>query len=263
MFKTRLVLGILTAGAVSLLAEDNTPQVDAWKKPVPEWTVDDAHQIMTDSPWVKTTTPAMEGRANDGQRRDDGGSRGGRGGSIGIGGVGIGLPGGIGRPTRGYPGGGGYPGGDPRNPGAGYPDDGGRTEPITPPKLTLRWESALPVRAAELRGRDVDAPTVDENHYAIAVIGVPRGMLKSDTSSMENELKKQAVLKRDGKKDFKPSSVEILQRDDGPVIVYFFSKSNEISTSDRRVEFEAQIGRLKFGEAFFTEDMNYDGKLAL
>ena len=261
MTKTRLVLAILAAGAISVLGEDSASQVDAWKKPVPEWTVDDAHQIMTDSPWVKTTTPTMEGRANGGQRRRAGGG-GSRGGGIGIGGVGIGLPGGIGRP-RGYPGGGGYPGGNPPNPGAGYPDDGGRTEPVTPPKLTLRWESALPVRAAELRGRDVDAPTVDENHYAIAVLGVPRSMLKADTRAMENELKKEAVLRRDGKKDFKPSSVQILQRDDGPVIVYFFSKSNEISASDRRVEFEAQIGRLKFGEAFFTEDMMYDGKLAL
>ena len=134
---------------------------------------------------------------------------------------------------------------------------------MTPPKLTLRWESALPVRAAELRGRDVDAPTVDENHYAIAVIGVPRNMLKADTHAVEAELKKQASLTRDGKKDLKPSSVQILQRDDGPVIVYFFSRSTEISASDRRVEFDAQIGRLKFGEVFSLDEMVYDGKLAL
>jgi hypothetical protein len=80
---------------------------------------------------------------------------------------------------------------------------------------------------------------------------------------MEGDLKKQAVLKRDGKKDFKPSSVQILQRDDGPSILYLFPKSTEISKSDRRVEFDAQIGRLKFAEPFFTEDMNYNGKLAL
>jgi hypothetical protein len=261
MTKTWLMLGILAAGAVSLLAEDKASQADAWKKPVPQWTVDDAHQIMTDSPWVKTTTPTMEGRANDSQRRGSNGGGGRRSGGIGIGGVGIGIPGigGMGRPGGGYPGGGSTRG----NPGGGYPDDGRRTDPATPPMLTLRWESALPVRAAELRGRDVDAPTVDENHYAIAVIGVPRNMLKADTRAMESDLKKQAVLKRDGKKDVKPSSVEILQRDDGPVIVFFFSKSTEISTSDRRVEFDAQIGRLKFGESFYTEDMVYDGKLAL
>ena len=121
----------------------------------------------------------------------------------------------------------------------------------------------MPVREAELRARDVDAPTVDENHYAIAVTGVPRNMLRADTRAMESDLKKLAALKRDGKKDFKPSSVQILQRDDGPVIVYFFPRSTEITAADRRVEFDAQIGRLKFGAAFFTEDMMYDGKLAL
>jgi len=109
----------------------------------------------------------------------------------------------------------------------------------------------------------VDAPTVDENHYAIAVLGVPRNMIKSDARAMENDLKKQALLKRDGKKDIKPSGVKILQRDDGPVIVFFFSRSTEITASDRRVEFDAEIGRLKFGETFYTEDMVYDGKLAL
>jgi hypothetical protein len=88
-------------------------------------------------------------------------------------------------------------------------------------------------------------------------------MIKSETRAMENDLKKQAVLKRDGKKDFKPSDVQILQRDDGPVIVFFFSRSTEITASDRRVEFDAEIGRLKFGETFYIEDMVYDGKLAL
>jgi len=273
MTKPRLVLTILAAG-VSLLGDDKPSQVDAWKKPVPEWTVDDAHQVMTDSPWVKTTTPTMEGSGKQGPRRNGGG--GGRpGGGIGMGGIGIGIPGigGMGRPGGGYPGGGGgYPGG-----GGGYPGGGntrgnpngtddsgnGNGNPAEPPKLTLRWESAQPVREAELRARDVDAPTVDENHYAIAVIGVPRNMIRADTRAMEADLKKQAVLKRDDKKDLKPSSVEILQRDDGPVIVFFFPRSTEITASDRRVEFDAEIGRLKFAEPFYLEDMVYDGKLAL
>jgi len=88
-------------------------------------------------------------------------------------------------------------------------------------------------------------------------------MLKTDTRAMEGDLKKLAVLKRDGKKDFKPSGVQILQRDDGPIIVYLFPRSTEISKTDRRVEFDAQIGRLKFAEPFYLDDMLYDGKLAL
>jgi hypothetical protein len=33
-----------------------------------------------------------------------------------------------------------------------------------------------------------------------------------------------------------------------------------ITPDDKRVDFEAQIGRLKFGESFFLEDMVYKGK---
>ncbi len=236
MSRTRFVFVALAVCTVALAADDQgSPDKQAdkpWTKPVPEWTADDAHQVMTDSPWVKTTTPTMERSANDRQPRGVGGNRGGRGGGINIGGIGIGLPGigGIGRRGGGYPGG-GYPGGGGGYPGGNYPNGGGnrggRAE-SAPPMLTLRWESALPVREAELKDRDVDAPTVDENHYAIAVVGVPRNMLQADTHAMEGQLKKQAVLKRDGKKDFKPSSVQILERDDGPVIVYFFPRSTEI-----------------------------------
>jgi hypothetical protein len=271
MFNSRIVLIVLAGGVVSVMAQDRgsadkASSDKAWNKPVPEWTADDAHQVMTDSPWAKTTTPTMDRLANEGQRRSSGGGRGGRGGGIQIGGVGIGLPGigGTGRRGGGYPGG-GYPGGG--NPGGSYPggtdNGGGRTQSTEPPVLTLRWESALPMREAELKARDVDAPTVDENHYAIAVFGVPHNLLNSDTRALEGQLKKQAALKRDGKKDFKPSSVQILQRDDGPVIVYMFPRSMEILKSDRRVEFDAQVGRLKFAEFFYIEDMVYDGKLAL
>src|SRR6516164_2901050 len=81
----------------------------AWKaKQVPEWTQDDAQQILNDSPWVRSVTPTT-GRASD-----DGNSGYGRRG----GGFGGGIPGigGIGGRRGGY----GYPGG-----GGGYPGGGG------------------------------------------------------------------------------------------------------------------------------------------
>jgi hypothetical protein len=235
----------------------------AWKKPVPEWTADDAHEVLTDSPWTKTVTPTME-LSNDGDR-------GRRGGGPGGGNIGIGIPGigGIGRPGR-YPGG-GYPGGGyptGRNPGGSYPggsypggDD--KRESTSPPTLSLRWESALPVREAELKARETDAPTINEKYYAIAVRGVPPRMLRNGGHVLESELKKQAVLKRPGKKDVKPSSVEVHEREDGPLIIYLFPKSAEITNSDREVELDVQIERLKFGATFETAEMVYDGKLAL
>ena len=242
----RILAGI---GAAAALVS-----AQGWKKPVPEWTADDAHEILTDSPWTKTVTPTVElsnERGNVGQRRSGGPS------------IGIGVPGigGIGRPGR-FPGG-GYPGPAGRNPGGSYPSGDDRAESTTRPTLSLRWESALPVREAELKARETDAPTIDENHYAIAVRGVPPRMLRSGGHALESELKKQAVLKRAGKKDVKPSSVEVHEREDGPLIVFLFPKTAEITSSDRDVTLDAQIGRLKFAAEFEIGDMIYDGKLAL
>jgi hypothetical protein len=231
-----------------------------WKdKQVAEWNADDAKQILTDSPWAKTVKPTMDRSAQSNQRRSGGGM--GRGGGIGMGGVGIGLPGmgGGRRGGMGGPGGGGYPGGGRRS----GTDDGTGTDYNEAAPLKVRWESALPIREAELKARDTSAPTLDADHYAIAVYGVPSRMAGGDTKSLANQLKKQATIKRDGKKNLKPSSVEVLQRDDGPVIVYLFPRSKEITRQDKRVEFDAKIGRLQLAQSFYVDDMNYQGKLEL
>ena len=228
--------------AFSLVAGEDP----AWKtKPIPEWTADEAQQVLTDSPWAKTVTPTVNRQSGEREPGSGGGRRGG---------IGIGLPGGMGRR---YPGGGGYPGG-------GRPDrtDGSTTRP-TPPTLKLRWESALPIREAELKARDTNAPTLAEDSYAIAVYGVPRRMATTDSKTLSDQLKRAASLKRDGKKDLKPSSVEVLEREDGPVIVYLFPRSHEIPAGDRRVEFDARIGRLDFTQSFYLEDMVFQGKLEL
>lgn len=243
--KFPLVVLLATIAAVG--AED-----PAWKnKPVPEWTADDAQQVLADSPWAKAVTPSVDRQSQD---RQPGYGR--RGGGIGIGGGGIGFPGGMGR-RGGY--GGGYPGGG----GSGRTDDGGNRRGDTPPSLKVRWESALPVREAELKARDTNAPTLAEGQYAIAVYGVPARMVNSDSKSLADQLKKAATIKRDGKKDLKPSSVEVLQREDGPVILYQFPKTKEITAQDRRVEFDAHIGRLQLAQSFYLEDMTYQGKLEL
>jgi hypothetical protein len=227
-----------------------------WKnKQVPDWTDADAKQVLADSPWVKTVTPTL---AQAQQQRPYGPGR--RRGGFGFPG---GYPGG-GYPGGGYPGG-GYPGGGYPGGGGGYPSGGNRPDDSNTqlPKLTLRWESAQPIREAELKTRDTNAPTIDADHYAIAVYGVPSRFATGDQQKLTDQFKKEAALKRDGKKDLKPSSVEVLQRDDGPVVVYFFPRTKEITAEDRRVEFSAKMGRLEVSESFFTEDMNYQGKLQL
>ena len=256
----RVWLLALPASVCLLAAADTT-----WKdKPAAEWNEDDTHQILNDSPWAKTAKATLDRSPNAGQRRSGGGM--GRGGGIGIGGIGIGLPGmggigrrgGMGYPGGGYPGG-GYPNGGP--PGGGQDPAGANSAEA--PSLLLRWESASPVREAELRARETNAPTIDENHYAIAVYGLPRRAVDGDSQAVGKQLKKLAAIKRDGKKDLKPSSVEVIEREDGPVVVYLFPRTQEITRRDKRLEFDGQAGRFQFSQSFFVDDMNYHGKIDL
>jgi len=239
--------------SVALLAAAD----EAWKdKQVPEWTEGDAKQLLTDSPWAKSVTPTIDKTVENKPSRSGGGTR--RGG-LGIGGIGIGT-GGSGR--RENTDGNGNPSGvsDSRS---GAKEGGSTNSSQTAPTLTLRWESALPIREAELKAREISAPSLDEDHYAIAVYGVPSRMVNEDSKQLADQFKAQAAIKRDGKKDLKPSGVQILLREDGPLIVYLFPKSEEITWRDHRIEFSAQIGRLKFTQAFAADDMMFHGKLEL
>ena len=228
---------------LAALAAEDAP----WRlKQIADWNENDAKQVLTESPWVKTFTPTLKAGQDGGQRSGMG-----RPGGIGIGGIGLGIPG-MGRRGSGYPNGGGYP--NSRN---------GDNPSNEPPKVTLRWESAMPVRTAELKTHDDDAPTLDDHHYAIAVYDVPDRMLAGETSKLQDQLKKQAALKRDGKKDFKPSSVEVIDRANGRVVIYLFPMTNEITKGDRRVEFDATIGRLEVTQSFFTDEMVWQDKLEL
>lgn len=213
---------------------------EPWKdKESAQWTEEDAKEVITDSPWAKTVLPEVVRSATEGPRR----------GSIGVGLPGIGGIGGMGR----------------RGGGGGYPQSrGGRpSDDSAAPTLTVRWESALPIQEAELKAHTSGNPEVDEGHYAIAVYGLPGRMANADTKNLADTLKKQAAIKREGKKDLKPSSVEVLRGEDGPVILYMFPRSAEIVKGDRRIEFDAQIQQLKFEQAFYLEDMVYRGKLEL
>ena len=232
--------------ALAIVRADDDP---AWKaKQIAEWSEQDAKDLLTESPWVKSFTPTLKRQQEQnqgmGRRRGMGGS----GPGIGIGGIGMGIPG-IG---------GGYPrGGNPN----GGPQQ--RGDEITAPKVTVRWESAMPVRSAELKTHDNDAPTLDDKHYAIAVYGVPDNLLIGERKKLADQLKGKASIKRDGKKDIKASSVELMDRPDGPVVVYMFPVTNEITKSDRRLEFDADLGRLELTQSFFTEEMVWQGKLEL
>ena len=47
------------------------------------------------------------------------------------------------------------------------------------------------------------------------------------------------------------------------IVVYLFPLSAEISQKDRRIQFEAQIGRIVFSQDFDLSEMEFLGKLEL
>jgi hypothetical protein len=215
----------------------------AWNtKAVANWTDQDAQQILQASPWSKVVVAGIARRETESERREGG--------------------------NMGQPHGVGYDGIDDRkfHPEAlGNPFGGAPYTPAPTPviRLLVRWESALPIRAAEFKAHETGPPTLSDEGYTIAVYGVPGTYFKGDPKKLGDPFKELAALKREGKKDVKPTSVEVFQLEGGAAVVYRFPSSAEISTRDTLIEFAALIGRLQVSQVFHLDEMQYQGKLEL
>jgi hypothetical protein len=238
-----LLLG--TISAILLIAAD-----PSWKAKLPaQWSEEDARQLLTASPWVKEVRAGIARRETEDQLREGG--------------------------RMGQPRGVGYDGVDPKGSGPKLPtnvtdfltgaggDDRSPRSMAQTVTLKLRWETALPVRLAELKSHELEPPTLEGDGYRIAVYGVPGGNFKGDPKQLGDPLRKTAFLKREGKKDVSPSSVEVFQGNNGLTVVYLFPLSAEISRKDRQLIFEAHIGRVVVVQPFDLAEMEFQGRLEL
>src|SRR5579863_8224943 len=227
-----------------------TAEAPAWfgKQPS-QWTEQDAQQLLKSSPWAHDTGAVITRRLTEDQLREGGQ---------------MGQPQTIGNA-----------GVDPKGSeykispemlnvftGRGGDDRSPRSRPQA---LTLRlcWESALPVKLAELKAHVIEPPTLEGNGYQIAVYGIPGPAFKGDPTKLGDPLKETAALKREGKKDVKPIRAEVFQRQDGLVVVYLFPLSAELSVKDGQVQFEALIGRISVAHTYHLKEMEFLGKLEL
>jgi len=228
---------LIPCSAVLLIAAE-----PIWKdKPIASWTDEDTKQILTHSAWAKTVVAGVTRRQTEDERREGGN---------------------MGQPT-----GVGYDGVDQRKaqqaaPGSLFaaPAVVVKSQGI---RLLVRWESALPIRVAEVKAHVPDPPTLSDDGYSIAVYGVPSSFAKGDPASLGKPLKELAFLRREGKKDVKPSSVEVFELEDSVAVVYLFPLSAEIGKKDSIVEFGAMIGRIRVSQDFNIEEMQFQGKLEL
>ena len=235
----------MAIAAVTLVAAD-----PPWKtRPAAEWSEADARLVLESSPWAREIRAGVARRLSEDELRDGG--------------------------KMGQPKGLGYDVVDPKDSGPKLPTkpsdlvlpgpNNGRSirsnvQGIT---LRLRWESALPVRLAELKAREIEPPTLEGEGYRIAVYGIPGGNFNGDPKKLGDPLKDLAYIRREGKKDVKPSSVEAFPQPDGWAVVYLFPYSAEISARDKQIEFRAQIGRIVVAQPFDLSDMMFQGKLEL
>ena len=225
------------ASALLLMAAD-----PAWRtEAIQSWTAQDAKQVLTESPWAKTTQANINRLQTEDQRRE--------GGNMG------------------------------EEHGVGY--DGLAKDRMPIPKsiiglflhapaprplpqiaLQVLWESAFPFRAAALKA-GVSIPTLGGEGYKIAVFGIPTTDVKGDPKTLGRLLNIQAFLRRDGRKDVRASRCEVFRKDGAMLAVYLFPLSAEITKKDGLVEFDARIGRIAVVQFFNVVEMEFQGKLEL
>jgi hypothetical protein len=223
---------LLPFGAVLLFAAD-----PSWKtKDISQWNEQEAKLLLTDSPWVKKATPAQLAPQNEALRREGGQWGGGQ--SVGTEALNTSsLFGGAQQPGK-------------------------RRAKLNLNALEVRWESALTVRAAEAKARDTDAPDWEGSFYVVSVYDVPG--LDINSKALAGELKGKSTLQADGKKPLKPVRVDLLpQVGTLTTVVYLFPRAVEFTTADERIEFTAQFGRLSMAQYFYTQEMQFHGKLEL
>ena len=136
--------------------------------------------------------------------------------------------------------------------------------------VTVRWESALPLREA-LKNQ---LPEDFANRYVISVNGLPLGgrrrRIDDDNSSGGSEsaadlldrLKSGATLQAKGKEPLQPGVIQRTPAEDG--FLFGFSKDMlPLTAGDRDVTFTLDTGTMTLKARFDPKEMLYRGQLAI
>jgi hypothetical protein len=206
-------------------------------KPITQWNENDARQVLRNSPWVKRATPSLLFQPSKDQLRAGGKMGGGK--SVGLESLQLSSL-------------------------IGGADHHSNSTVKKPNYLVLRLESASPVRTAESKLEDPNAPGWDGEYYAIAVYGVPIDAGRLDEAGQSADLKKLGVLKREGMKDLTAAKVEIMSSGEGlATVLYLFPRTRTIGAEEKRIEFSAQFGPIFVAQYFYPQEMRFQGKLDL
>jgi hypothetical protein len=250
LLRTAAVVALISGSATLLAGE-------FWQDKQPsDWTDKDIQRLVTKSPWAKEAS-----LSSNPDRMAGMGRRGGMGGRGSMGGPGMGRPG-MGE-------------GGMRGPRGEERSRGSRSAP----QLTVRWDSAAPLRQAAAKGQpDAQAKKVAEwapEFYVVTLTGMPmrlgrgRGEEPPESDSgrvarIEDRLKEVTLLKLKGSSgSIAPARVEVTDAPGGRVIALLFPRSETISLDDKEVDLETAMGPREVKVKFTLKDMVYRGKLEL
>jgi len=224
---------------------------DSWQsKPFTEWSDKELRRVLTNSPWARVVSIAAGPPAGE--------RAGGRGAEPGS------------RPQ----------GADPSTgPGIMVPAGGSASGPADAREmrsgqtlhLTVRWQSALPVKQALVRVKyGNEASTSPEaksfldqekSTYVIAVSGLPAVFAPGDLT--KETLKQQTGLSAKGKDRLQPSDIVFAPQGEIVDVYFVFPKSRPFTLYDKDVEFSTKLGALTVRLTFHLKEMVYTGELAL
>jgi hypothetical protein len=229
-----------------LAAAPGLAAADFWQTKEPaQWTDKEAKRLLTDSPWARQAsismgTGAQRGRPNRNVAETSDATQG-----------------------RGQL-------ANTRSPGGRYgsPDDSGGGAPAEQ-TVIVRWESAAPVRDAQLKR---EQPAVVAQRFAewsktFYIVSVSRFPLTVPPGpaldKLVESMAQSATLSFKDKEPLKPARAFFLQDPEGALFVVLFPRADEIGTDDKEVSFELAGGRIEFRSKFALKNMLLRGKLEL
>src|SRR5579883_696675 len=222
---------------------------DFWNaKPFTDWNEKDAQKMLENSPWSRPLSIAtgMEGPAAG----NNGGKRGGRG-AMGETASDSAQSGRMGD----------NPMGDPGSGVGGRNRTGEEVGPIATTTVTVRWQSALPVRQAMVKlkygneaGTSPEAKKfleAPQNAYVIALSGSLQPMFRGgDNDAIKKMLMEETTIAVKGKDALKPADIQSGRAGKGLEIYFIFPKSAEFSLEDKEVEFSTKLGKISVKQKF-------------
>jgi hypothetical protein len=236
--KVILLAMVLLLGVSGLFGED------FWiKKKYTDWSQKEIQKILHSSPWAQSVDVRTGGGMSGGGGGGGGGRRGGGGGG-----------------SLGDASGGG---------GAGGGSAQGSVEMAPSVRLTMRWDSALPVKQAVVKsnfdasgGLASSGATMlerQEPQYIVSLSGVPLRMLRGDPS----RIKAVGTLNIKGKDPITAESTKSFADGANAVFYLLFPRSTPIVLEDQEVEVAFKAGPVDIKHKFKLKDMVFEGKLEL